>query len=298
MENTKIFFKDTFAVIGKAGQGPANNPQAWVLSLWNDANANFSEIADMILKSESNAPLSVWGAMNDMHESNKRWGESGKYMAGCETKIDTQPPEGWTKWIIPAQTYMTVKCTMQEYGEVFSKIADDPEIRIVGTVHERYPEPGNPSILELWFPVAAGLLLCQSCSMPMTKPDDFGTGKDGIPNHNYCCHCYENGALHNDITMDQLISDVLKLVDIEAAHPNLLSTPLLKYIKEWLILSKEEKTASIPALHSKLVDGQDCDFTGTQWEQIWLADGRVCHCLACVAARRCISDIKLMAANN
>jgi len=44
----------------------------------------------------------------------------------------------------------------------------------------------------------------------------------------------------------------------------------------------------------ELIDGQDCDFTGTQWEKEWLADGKVCHCIACVAARKCISDIKLM----
>lgn len=60
------------------------------------------------------------------------------------------------------------------------------------------------------------------------------------------------------------------------------------------MLDKAEKNASIPALHAELVEGQDCDFTGTQWEEEWLADGKVCHCLACVAARQCISDIRLM----
>ena len=49
--------------------------------------------------------------------------------------------------------------------------------------------------------------------------------------------------------------------------------------------------AAIPALLAELIDGQDCDFTNTQWEKEWLADGKVCHCIACVAARKCISDI-------
>jgi len=41
----------------------------------------------------------------------------------------------------------------------------------------------------------------------------------------------------------------------------------------------------------KLVDRQDYDFTGTQWEKEWLANGNVRHCVACVAARKCISDM-------
>ena len=35
--------------------------------------------------------------------------------------------------------------------------------------------------------------LCQSCAMPMTKPEDFGTEKCGGPSADYCVHCYENG---------------------------------------------------------------------------------------------------------
>lgn len=143
-----------------------------------------------------------------------------------------------------------------------------------------------------------GFLVCQSCAMPMTKQADFGTGKDSIINQDYCCRCYENGALHKDITIDKLIIDVQKLVDIEDMHPNLLSTALLEYIKKWLDFDGLEKIAFIPALHAKLVDGQDCDYTGTQWEKDWLADGKVCHCEACVAARKCISDIKLMGVSN
>ncbi len=33
-------------------------------------------------------------------------------------------------------------------------------------------------------------------------------------------------------------------------------------------------------------------------EKDWLADGKVCHCIACVAARKCVSDIKLMEVSN
>jgi len=106
-------------------------------------------------KDENGVPL-VWGAMNDVGESNKRWGETGKYMAGCEAELDAQTPTGWAKWIIPAQTYLVAECTSDKYGEIFGSVTNDPSIEIVGTVHERYPQPGNPNVLELWFPVAAG----------------------------------------------------------------------------------------------------------------------------------------------
>lgn len=138
------------------------------------------------------------------------------------------------------------------------------------------------------------LLICKSCDMPMTKEEDLGTEKDGSFNCNYCHHCYENSELHKDITIDNLIADVQKLFNIEEEHPDLLSTPLLKYIEKWLVFDKFKKIESIPALYYELIDGQDCDYTGTQWEKFWLDDGRACHCEACVAARKCISDVKLM----
>ena len=142
------------------------------------------------------------------------------------------------------------------------------------------------------FAVSGKKVLCKSCNMPMTKSEDFGTEANGNPNCDYCRHCYGNGSLRNNVTMDMLIADVRKLIDIENEHTGLLSRPLLSYINEWLALEPNAKMAAIPVLHTRLVDGQDCDFTGTQWEKEWLADGKVCHCVACIAARKCISDIK------
>ncbi|MGQ9623414.1 MAG: zinc ribbon domain-containing protein, partial [Candidatus Caldatribacteriaceae bacterium] len=34
---------------------------------------------------------------------------------------------------------------------------------------------------------------CQSCAMPMVKPEDFGTNADGSPNGEYCRYCFQNG---------------------------------------------------------------------------------------------------------
>ena len=152
---TKYLFKDTFAVIGKMGLGNAENPHEWIPQLWDAANANFQEIESLVHKNENDMPL-IWGAMNDVNESNKRWGEIGKYMASGEVDLDSVVPKGCTKWIIPAQTYLVVSCTMDKYGEVFKEITSRLGAGIIGTVHEFYPEPGNPNVVDIYFPIAEG----------------------------------------------------------------------------------------------------------------------------------------------
>ena len=34
---------------------------------------------------------------------------------------------------------------------------------------------------------------CQSCYMPMNKPEDFGKEADGSASADYCVHCYQGG---------------------------------------------------------------------------------------------------------
>ena len=58
--------------------------------------------------------------------------------------------------------------------------------------------------------------------------------------------------------MRELTESIQSLMDIETAHPGLLSRPLLAYLKEWL------------------------------------ASGKVCQCKACIAARKCIELLKGM----
>jgi hypothetical protein len=35
---------------------------------------------------------------------------------------------------------------------------------------------------------------CQSCSMPLEKPDDFGTGAEGFRVNDYCHYCFDKSA--------------------------------------------------------------------------------------------------------
>ena len=41
--------------------------------------------------------------------------------------------------------------------------------------------------------VASDTPVCQSCAMPMTKQDDFGTHSDGSKHDEYCTHCFQKG---------------------------------------------------------------------------------------------------------
>ena len=50
---------------------------------------------------------------------------------------------------------------------------------------------------------------CQSCAMPMEKPEHFGTHADGSLSQEYCCFCFRNGAFTEpNITMEQMMDKV------------------------------------------------------------------------------------------
>lgn len=50
------------------------------------------------------------------------------------------------------------------------------------------------------------MVVCQSCAMPLTKPDDYGTNADGSKSQEYCFHCFQNGKfLDEGITLEEKI---------------------------------------------------------------------------------------------
>jgi len=55
-------------------------------------------------------------------------------------------------------------------------------------------------------------IICQSCAMPMKKPEDFGTKKDSSKSKEYCTFCFQDGSFTDkEITLKEKIN---KLVDI------------------------------------------------------------------------------------
>jgi hypothetical protein len=54
---------------------------------------------------------------------------------------------------------------------------------------------------------------CQSCGMPMTAPEHFGTNSDGTANTDYCTYCFKEGHFTQEMTMDEMISHCAQFVE-------------------------------------------------------------------------------------
>ena len=57
---------------------------------------------------------------------------------------------------------------------------------------------------------------CQSCAMPMTTPEEFGTNDDGSAHDEYCTYCYQEGEFTDpnltlahmiDFTAEMMVND-------------------------------------------------------------------------------------------
>ena len=47
--------------------------------------------------------------------------------------------------------------------------------------------------------------ICQSCGMPLTKQEQFGTNADWSVNQDYCIYCYKDGKFIDDVSMEKYI---------------------------------------------------------------------------------------------
>lgn len=54
------------------------------------------------------------------------------------------------------------------------------------------------------------MIFCQSCGMPMTTPETFGTEAGGIKSEDYCCYCRKDGAFTSDCSMEEMIDFCVK----------------------------------------------------------------------------------------
>ena len=47
--------------------------------------------------------------------------------------------------------------------------------------------------------------ICQSCGMPITSDELFGTEADGSRNEEYCIYCYKDGEFVDKVSMEEYI---------------------------------------------------------------------------------------------
>lgn len=47
--------------------------------------------------------------------------------------------------------------------------------------------------------------ICQSCTMPLEKPEEFGTNADGSKSKDYCKFCFQKGKFtESSVTLKQM----------------------------------------------------------------------------------------------
>lgn len=77
---------------------------------------------------------------------------------------------------------------------------------------------------------------CQSCSMPLDKPELCGTEKDGSKSNEYCIYCYQNGAFINpDMTLDEMkviVVTQMKKMNLDD-HITDMAVSSLPALKRW-----------------------------------------------------------------
>lgn len=151
--NIHKYIKGSFAVIGK--EGSTEDGQGFVRRLWADANANFAEVAHLAKKDENGDLVGIWGAMSDFSRSFLPWEDGfskGLYLAGVECVDDAQPPQGWTKWVIPGYEYLCVECDRDGIFPEMIAYMQGNQIPLVGAVHDfTCPQTGKNY---MFFPIA------------------------------------------------------------------------------------------------------------------------------------------------
>jgi len=79
---------------------------------------------------------------------------------------------------------------------------------------------------------------CQSCSMPLEKPEDFGTDERGFRINDYCYHCYQNGNFASpDMTLQQMIDlsidCMIKIANVPEEQASNIATNFIPTLKRW-----------------------------------------------------------------
>jgi len=79
---------------------------------------------------------------------------------------------------------------------------------------------------------------CQSCGMPMSESEHFGTEKDGSKSEEYCSYCYQNGSFLNEsITLEEMIDFSAQKIDeagiMPYAEAKAMTGQFLPELKRW-----------------------------------------------------------------
>jgi AraC family transcriptional regulator len=124
-----------------------------IKGLWSGFGPRMAEIKD-------GNPNACYGAMDNYDEATGEF----DYLAACEAKNAAKVPTGMVSWIVPAQTYAVLPCTLPQIGEAWTTVYQQwlPTSgyqRAAGPEFELYDEKFNPqdpaAVLYLCVPVVS-----------------------------------------------------------------------------------------------------------------------------------------------
>lgn len=81
---------------------------------------------------------------------------------------------------------------------------------------------------------------CQSCAMPLGKPEDFGTDQIGYRVNAFCRHCYADGAFTEPaISMQEMLDKCVSVMAehgiMPAAQARALMADVLPRLERWRV---------------------------------------------------------------
>lgn len=151
----KRISKGAFSVIGK--EGSTKDGAGFVGGLWQQANADFGQVAHLAKKESDGTFAGFWGLMTDFSRGFAPWTEGfsqGLYLAGVEVADDAEAPAGWTKWTAPASEYLCAKIE-GDPGQGFAEVIEymrDNDLDLVGAVYD-HNAPAENGQLYMYFPI-------------------------------------------------------------------------------------------------------------------------------------------------
>ena len=85
---------------------------------------------------------------------------------------------------------------------------------------------------------------CQSCGMPLDRPEDHGTEAGGASSPDYCRYCYQEGKFPEGQTMEDIIRFNLKFNE-ENGHPMGTQAEAEAMMRSWFPTLKRWRSEKI-----------------------------------------------------
>lgn len=81
------------------------------------------------------------------------------------------------------------------------------------------------------------VLICQSCGMPLSAAEDFGTDADGGQCRDYCRHCRQEGKFTAEVELPEFIEMQVKIavenLGMDEEEARAVAEMTLPELKRW-----------------------------------------------------------------